>query len=118
MTRSSPRSIEPGSIPRDPGFADKAARALDLYAGYWDGEALGEGDFVICADEKTSIQARCRCHPTLAPGRGRAMRVEYEYERRGALAYLAAYDVHHAHVMRRLEPTTGIELFGRLVQQG
>ncbi len=103
--------------PRDPGFAAKAARVLDLYAGCWEGRALGAGEFVICADEKTSIQARCRCHPTLAPGKARMMRVEHEYRRKGALAYLAAYDVHHARVIGRLEPTTGIEPFARLVEQ-
>ena len=103
--------------PRDPDFATKAARALELYARFWDGEPLGEDDFVICADEKTSIQARCRCHPTLPPGKARMMRVEHEYERKGALAYLAAYDVHHARVLGRLEPTTGIEPFGQLVAQ-
>jgi transposase len=53
---------------RDPDFAAKAARVLDLYAGIWDGQPLGPNDFVVCADEKTSIQARCRCHPTLPPG--------------------------------------------------
>ncbi len=31
------------SYPRDPDFAAKAARVLDLYAGYWDGEPLREG---------------------------------------------------------------------------
>jgi len=72
---------------------------------------------VVCADEKTSIQARCRCHPTLPPGRARWMRVEHEYDRGGALAYLAAYDVHRAQVMGRCEPTTGIVAFGRLVEQ-
>ena len=41
--------------PRDPHFAAKAARALDLYAGFFDGEPLGENEFVVCADEKTSI---------------------------------------------------------------
>ena len=45
------------------------------------------------------------------------MRVEHEYERQGALAYLAAWDVHQARVFGRLEPTTGIEPFGRLVEQ-
>ena len=103
--------------PRDPDFAAKAARALDLYAGFFDGEPLGENEFVVCADEKTSIQARCRCHPTLPPGKARAMRVEHEYERRGALQYLAAYDVHHARVIGRLEPKTGIKPFARLVAQ-
>ena len=45
------------------------------------------------------------------------MRVEHEYDRGGALAYLAAYDVHRAQVFGRCESTTGIEPFGRLVTQ-
>ena len=102
---------------RDPDFEAKAAHVLDLYAGRWKGRRLGPNDFVICADEKTSIQARCRCHPTLAPGRARTMRVEHEYERRGALAYLAAWDVHRGQVIGRCEDTTGIEPFARLVAQ-
>jgi transposase len=102
---------------RDPAFAAKAARALDLYAGIWDGQPLGAGDYVICADEKTSIQARCRCHPTLPPGKARAMRVEHDYNRGGALAYLAAWDVHRGQVTGRCEDTTGIAPFSRLVEQ-
>jgi transposase len=102
---------------RDPDFPVKAARVLDLYAGVWDGQPLGPNDFVICADEKTSIQARCRCHPTLPPGRARAMRVEHDYHRGGALAYLAAWDVHRGQVTGRCEDTTGIEPFSRLVDQ-
>jgi transposase len=104
-------------FPRDPDFAAKAARVLDLYARVFQGQALGAGEYVISADEKTSIQARYRCHPSLPPGRARAMRVEHEYERQGALAYLAAWDVHHARLFGRCEPTTGIEPFGRLVAQ-
>jgi transposase len=102
---------------RDPQFTAKAARVLDLYAGIWDGQPLGSNDYVICADEKTSIQARCRCHPTLAPGKARAMRVEHDYKRRGALAYLAAWDVRRGQVTGRCEPTTGIAPFARLVEQ-
>lgn len=71
---------------RDPDFAAKAARVLDLYARIWGGQPLGDNDYVISADEKTSIQARCRCHPTLAPGQARTMRVNHEYDRGGALA--------------------------------
>src|SRR5215813_12176875 len=102
---------------RDPAFAAKAARVLDLYAGIWDGQPLGEGDYVICADEKTSIQARCRCHPALPPGKARAMRIEHDYDRGGALAYLAAWDVHRGQVTGRCEHTTGIAPFSRLVSQ-
>lgn len=104
-------------FPRDPDFAVKAARVLDLYAGVFEGQLLGPDEYVVCADEKTSIQARCRCHPTLPPGRARLMRVEHEYERRGAVAYLAGYDTHRGQVMGRCEDTTGIIPFGRLVDQ-
>ena len=69
---------------RDPAFAAKATRVLDLYAGIWEGEPLGQGDYVICADEKTSAQARCRCHPTLPPGKARALRAGHDYQRGGA----------------------------------
>jgi len=101
----------------DPDFRAKAQRVLDLYARTWQGEPLGTDEYVISADEKTSIQARCRCHPTLLPGRARAMRVNHTYGRGGALAYLAAYDVHAAQVSGRCEPTTGIDPFMSLVTQ-
>ena len=104
-------------FPRDPAFEEKAARVLDLYAGCWQGEPLGDADFVISTDEKTSIQARRRRHPTLAPAPHRTMRVEHEYERRGAWAYLAAWDVHRAKIHGRCERTTGIVPFTRLVSQ-
>ena len=104
-------------FPRDPQFAIKAARVLDLYARVFEGQALGDNEFVVSADEKTSIQARCRCHPLLPPGTARLMRVEHEYERKGAVAYLAAYDVHRAQVFGRCEDTTGIVPFGSLVEQ-
>ena len=104
-------------FPRDPDFAVKAARVLDLYAGVFEGQLLGADEYVVCADEKTSIQARCRCHPTLPPGRARLMRVEHEYQRRGAIAYLAAWDVGRGQVTGRCEDTTGIIPFGRLVDQ-
>jgi transposase len=104
-------------FPRDPDFAAKAGRVLDLYARRFQGRRLEPGEFVLSADEKTSIQARCRCHPSLPPGVARAMRVEHEYQRRGALAYLAAWDVHQARLFGRCEPATGIQPFGRLVAQ-
>jgi DDE superfamily endonuclease len=90
---------------------------LDLYARLFQGRRLSKREYVISSDEKTSIQARCRCHPTLPPGKTRLMRVEHEYDRGGSLAYLAAYDVHRACLFGRTEPTTGIEPFGRLVEQ-
>jgi hypothetical protein len=54
-------------------------------------------------------------HLAAWPGQGDA--VEHEYDRGGALAYLAAWDVHHARLFGRCEPSTGIDPFGRLVTQ-
>jgi hypothetical protein len=104
-------------FPRDPDFAVKAAVVLDLYARLFEGRRLTTREFVISSDEKTSIQARCRCHPSLPSGQARLMRVEHEYDRGGAMAYLAAYDVHQARLFGRTEAATGIEPFGRLVEQ-
>ena len=103
-------------FPRDPDFERKAGLVLDLYRGRWQGEPL-RPEHVVCADEKTSIQARARIHPGSPPAPGRAVRVEHEYERAGALAYFAAWDVHRAQVFGRCEPRTGIAPFGRLVDQ-
>ena len=104
-------------FPRDPDFATKAARILDLYARLWEGVSLQEDEFVLSADEKTSIQPRARIHPSLPTRAGTPMRVEHEYHRCGAWAYLAALDVHRAKLFGRCEQGTGIEPFDRLVQQ-
>ncbi len=104
-------------FPRDPDFREKAGRVLDLYHGIWDGQSIGPREYVISADEKTSIQARVRKHATKAPKAGKCMRVEHEYKRGGALNYLAAWDVRRAKVFGRCEPKTGIVPFGRLVDQ-
>ena len=102
-------------FPRDPDFAEKAGRVLDLYQGLWAGKRLAPNDYVISADEKTSIQARNRNGLCTVPGLGRHRRVEFEYERAGALAYLAAWDVQRAKVFGLCEKSTGIEAFHLLV---
>ncbi len=104
-------------FPRDPYFAEKAGPILDLYAGMWQGQPLGPKDHILSADEKTSIQARLRRHPSLPPALGRAAYIENEYKRGGALQYLAAWDVCRGYVLGRCESTTGIAPFGRLVNQ-
>lgn len=112
-----PWSFRSWIFPRDPDFERKAGRVLDLYARRFQGKPLHPAEFVISADEKTSIQARCRCHPALPVARARAMRVEHEYRRGGALQYLAAWDCHRGKVFGRCERRTGIEPFDRLVRQ-
>ena len=102
-------------FPRDPDFAGKAGRILDLYARIWQGKPLQSSEFVISADEKTSIQARRRKQPTLPVAVGRPMRVEHEYFRQGAWTYLAAWDVHRAKVFRHCEKKNGIAPTDRLI---
>lgn len=103
-------------FPRDPDFAAKAGRVLDLYARTWQGVALGDDEYVISADEKSQLQALRRRHPDQPPGPGRTRRVEFEYIRGGTLAYFAAYDVHRAHVLGTIAPKTGIVPFTQLVE--
>lgn len=71
-------------FPRDPAFEAKAGRILDLYARTWDGAPLTDDEFVLSADEKTSIQARRRIHATVPARAGHVMQVEHEYARAGA----------------------------------
>jgi hypothetical protein len=104
-------------FPRDPLFAERAGPILDLYAGYWQGERLHPGDYVVCADEKPSIQARKRIAGTRPARRDAGQKVEHTYERMGALCYLAAWDARGARIFDRCAPTDGIEPFDTLVDQ-
>ena len=68
-------------------------------------------------DEKTRIQARGRTHEEMPPESEQTRRIESEYERNGALQYLASWDVHRGMIMGRCEKQTGIKPFGLLVDQ-
>jgi transposase len=103
--------------PRDPDFAAKAAVILDLYQGFYQGQRLAPGDRILSVDAKPSIQARGRCRPTVPAGPGRPVRVEHEYVRHGALALLAALDVHTGKVFAATPATTGITPFMDLIGQ-
>ncbi len=104
-------------FPRDPLFAERAGPILDLYAGYWQGERLHPGDYVVCADEKPSIQARKRIAATRPARPGEGQKLEHEYERTGALCYLAAWDARRARIFDRCAAKDGIEPFDALVDQ-
>jgi hypothetical protein len=104
-------------FPRDPDFATKAGRILDLYHRVWNDEPLKEDEFVLSADEKTSIQARARRHATYPPQPASPMKVEHEYTRCGAWAYIAALDVHRGKLFGLCDHKSGIRPFDRLVDQ-
>ncbi len=103
--------------PRDPDFAARASVILDLYQGFYQGRRLRPGDRIVSVDAKPSIQARGRCRPTAPAGPGKPVRVEHEYVRHGALALLAALDVHTGKVFAATPATTGITLFMDLMGQ-
>lgn len=72
----------------DPQFVEKATPVLDLYA---QAPALqAQGELTVCADEKTSIQARQRLTPTKAAAPGEVMQVADRYKRMGALQLFCA----------------------------
>lgn len=104
-------------FPRDPDFPQKAGRILDLYERVWEGQPLKDNEFVLSADEKTSIQARRRRHSTYPAQPDAVIKVEHEYARCGAWAYHAALDVHRAKIFGRCERKSGIAPFDRLVAQ-
>lgn len=101
--------------PRAPQFFEKASRVLDLYQGMWKGEPLREDDVVLCADEKTCIQALRRPHPVSAPAAGHVGHVESTYSRRGVLTYQAALVVGSGKVMGGFPEENSIETFDTFV---
>jgi hypothetical protein len=103
-------------FPRDPDFVTKACLVLDLYAGFWQGQRLGPNEYILSADEKT-IQILARCHPGTIASPDHLARVEFEYERLGTVAYLAAWDVRQAKIFGRIAPTTDIANFNQLLDQ-
>ncbi len=104
-------------FPRDQHFITKAGRILDLYARKWNGRHLKSNEFVISADEKTSIQARRRRHPSYSSQPHLPMKIEHEYKRLGSWVYLAALDVHRMKLFGRCERKSGIVAFDSLVAQ-
>ena len=102
-------------FPRDPNFEQRADPLLHLYAGRWESRRLEPANCVLSTDEKTGIQERHRIHKTVPAASGQAARVEHEYERLGAWAYFAAWDVRQAKIFGRCDRKTGIDPFQRLV---
>ena len=116
-TRSSPGSTGPGSSPATPTSRPRPPGCWTSTPAAGTANRSAPTTTCISADEKPSSKPappppRRAARPGPAP-----MRVEFEYRRGGTLAYLAAYDVHHAHVIGHIAPTTGIEPFTALVEQ-
>jgi hypothetical protein len=74
-------------VPRDAAFAAQVREICELYT-----RPLAAHEVVLCVDEKTSLQPRTRKSPTRPAAPGQPVRVEHEYERKGALNLFAGFD--------------------------
>jgi hypothetical protein len=86
---------------QDPDFQRKITPICRLYT------APPDGATVLCIDEKTSIQALARKHPTHWPSQGRPGRFEFEYIRNGTCGLFAAFNAGTGHVLGRCAPNRG-----------
>ena len=83
-------------VPRDAEFAARVTNIVDLYT-----RLLMPWERVLCMDEKTSLQPRTRLSPTLPAQPGQPVRVEHEYQRKGALNLFAGFDTRTGKVYAR-----------------
>jgi transposase len=83
-------------VPRDALFAAQVREISDLYT-----RTLLPWEMVLCVDEKTSLQPRPRRSPTLPAQPDQPVRVEHEYQRKGALNLFAAFDTRTGQVYGR-----------------
>lgn len=74
-------------VPRDKKFAKSIRDISRIYT-----KKLKAHEMVLCIDEKTSLQPRPRLAPTMPALPKLPIRVEHEYERKGALNLFAAFD--------------------------
>jgi len=79
--------------PRDQDFCKRVREVIDLYF-----RKLEPWECVLSVDENTSIQARRRIAGIKAAGPGRPVLCEHEYERKGALNLIAAFDTRTGNV--------------------
>lgn len=80
-------------VPRDAAFAATIEQINVLYT-----RTLAAWEIVLSLDEKTSLQPRPRCAPTLPAQSGKPIRLEHEYQRKGAVNLFAAFDTRSGHV--------------------
>jgi hypothetical protein len=100
-------------VPRDADFCARVKNICTLYT-----QKLAAQQMVLCVDEKTSLQPRTRKSPTLPAQPGMPVRVEHEYERKGALNLFAAFDARtgkvYAHTAERKRQKEFIEFLAKL----
>ena len=88
-----PHRVETFQLSKDPLFIEKVRDIVGLYLHPPD-QAL-----VLCADEKTQIQARDRTQPLLPMRPGQAERRAHDYVRHGTTSLFAALEVKSGRVL-------------------
>jgi transposase len=81
-----PHLVETFKISNDPQFAEKLEAIVGLYLN------PPEHAIVLCADEKSQIQALDRTQPGLPLKRGRGSTMTHDYKRNGTTTLFAALD--------------------------
>lgn len=85
--------------PTDPRFLEKATVVLDLYEQA--AVLARRGEIVVCADEKTCMQALTVTGGVVAAQAHRPLRVGCRYRRQGILNLFAALLVHSGQTLAR-----------------
>jgi transposase len=99
--------------PRDAAFYATISELIDLYT-----RPLHDNEMVLSVDEKTSLQPRCRLHPTQPAQPGNLPnRHEHEYKRSGALNLFAAFDTRSGTVFGQCYPRKRQQEFITFLEQ-
>lgn len=99
----------------DPQFQSKMQELVGLYLQAL--EMYRRGEILLCVDEKTSIQALERKHPTLLGQAGSITKVEHEYTRHGTRCLTAGFEVATGAVLGMLTANRPAEVFAEFVRQ-
>ena len=99
----------------DPQFEAKMPELVGLYL-----QALAmhqRGEILLCVDEKTSIQALERTHPTVLGQAGTITKIEHEYTRHGTRCLTAGFEVATGQVLGMLTLNRPAEVFAAFVRR-
>jgi len=80
-------------VPRDAVFTATVQEISTLYT-----RSLASWEVVLSVDEKMNLQPRPRKASTLPAQAGKPIRLEHEYQRKGAVNLFAAFDTRSSHV--------------------
>lgn len=82
-----PHRVDTFKVSNDPRFEEKLVDVVGLYLN------PPENAIVLCADEKSSVQALDRTQPSLPMKKGRAQTMTHDYKRNGTTTLFAALNV-------------------------